>query len=60
MNISSQIERLEHRLSRIKILQHPPTLSMVTLPQGEERPAELGQWDLLVQIEPKRQPAQQA
>lgn len=58
MNISSQIERLEHRLSRIRILQHPPTLSMVTLAHGEERPAERGPWDLLVQIEPKRQPFQ--
>jgi len=56
MNISSQIERIENRLSRIRILQQPPKLQMLTVNIGEERPVDLGPWDLVLQIEPKRQP----
>ena len=54
MNISSQISQIENRLSRIRLSQQPPTLSMVLVQVGEQIPQGLTQWDLPLVIEPKR------
>ena len=54
MNISNQIMSIENRLSRLRLIQQPPTLRMVMVDVGEQVPEDLSDWDLSLQIEPKR------
>ena len=54
MNISNQIMSIENRLSRLRLIQHPPTLRLVVVGVGQEQPDDLTEWDLPLYIEPKR------
>ena len=54
MNISNQIMSIENRLSRLRLIQHPPTLRLLMVDAGEQLPEDFSEWDLPIRIEPKR------
>ena len=57
MSAKSELNHLQARIQKIAPLISPPTLRVVVVKEGEAlpKPSEITRWDLLVNIEAKKQ-----
>ncbi len=51
MSLSSEVQRLRDRINRIAPVVRPPTLGLILTQEGDQRPIEVGPWDLWIEIE---------
>ena len=47
------LQRLERRIEKIKLIECPPSLKMISLGPDDPEPDNIDQWTMTIRIDPK-------